>query len=184
MNSNILIVAPHPDDEIIGCFEILEMSNIQNKKVFIIYMEDVEEKRKEAALKLRETYSCVKAQFFQKSIPLTFINPNTTILVPDPFYEINPFHRAIGNEGERLVRAGFDVIFYSTNMTGPYIHEVKEWKTKRDLLNKIYKSEKKLWEYEHKYYLYEGLVQFVMPNKIHVHPVKEEKEEVKEIESE
>ena len=152
----IVIIAPHPDDEIIGTWEI-----IQKEKPIIIYSGNTPQDRRKEASKLKEHVD-IKAQLFQMSIPSSFINPNVTIYCPDPISEINPEHRMWGMMGESLSRQGIDVIFYSTNMNVPYIHEVKEPEKKEELLNKLYPSQSSLWKYEKKYILYEGRCKWII----------------------
>ena len=152
----VIIVSPHPDDEIIGCYEVL-----QKEKPIIIYSGDTPQKRREEALKLKE-HTNIKAQIFQMTIPTTFLNPKVIIYMPDPIYEIHPEHRKWGSLGESLVRNGINVIFYNTNMNAPYIHEVKEPDKKEELLNKVYPDQKSLWNTDHKYFLFEGYNKWIM----------------------
>ena len=146
----VVIIAPHPDDEIIGCYSILKKEN-----PIIIYNGETDQKRREEALKLRK-YIDFKAQLFLMTIPATFLNKEVTIYCPDPIYETHPLHRSWGSLGESLLRNGLNVIFYNTNMNAPYIHEVKDWKEKEELLDKVYPSQKSLWVFEKKYILFEG----------------------------
>jgi len=67
-----------------------------------------------------------------------------------------------GMIGESMLRSGINIIFYNTNMNAPYIHELKDSKEKEELLNKVYPSQKSLWEYEKKYVLYEGRNKWIM----------------------
>jgi|APSaa5957512622_1039677.scaffolds.fasta_scaffold87904_2 hypothetical protein len=152
----VIIVAPHPDDEIIGCYEVL-----QKEKPIIIYSGDTPAERRQEAINTKKFIN-VKAQIFQMTIPTTFLNPDVIIYIPDPIYEIHPEHRKWGSLGESLARNGINVIFYNTNMNAPYIHEVKEPEKKEELLNKTYPSQKRLWEYEKKYVLFEGYNKWIM----------------------
>jgi hypothetical protein len=155
---NSIIIAPHYDDEIIGCYDIIMNPII---KPVIIYMQDDEE-RKEESLKLKTHIDNIQIQLFQKSIPNTFINPDNILYFPDPHFEFHPDHRKWGAVGEDLLRQGLNVIFYSINMQAPYIHEVKDFKGKRRLLEKVYPSQKSLWKYDAKYYLFEGYCKWIM----------------------
>lgn len=154
---DIVIISPHPDDEIIGCAGTL----IKDEKPIIIYTEDLEEERKKEALKLRE-YVDIKAQFFLRSIPSQLLNKQNIFYFPDPIYETHPAHRLQGAIGEQLVRGGFDVVFYNTNMRAPYCHEVENPKKKETLLNNVYPSQKDLWAQDAKYYLFEGRCKWLM----------------------
>jgi len=153
---DVVIVAPHPDDEIIGCYEVL--TNI--KKPIIIYSGDIVPDRREKVLKLKEYIDC-KLQLFQMTIPQTFLSKENVFYLPDPIYETHPKHREWGFLGESMVRNGFNVIFYNTNMLAPYIHECKVPDKKEALLNKVYPDQKSLWEYEKKYVLFEGYCKWI-----------------------
>jgi len=151
-----VIIAPHPDDEIIGCH-----SALVREKPVIIYFGDIENERREEALKLRDNVD-ISMQLFLNSIPPPFINEQVTLYFPDPSTELHPKHRMIGSIGEQILRQGINVIFYSTNMNAPYIYEVKEWEKKLDLLNNVYPSQKSLWEYDRRYVLFEGYCKWIM----------------------
>lgn len=154
MDKQVVIVAPHADDEIIGCFENLTRNPI------IIYSDDIILERKMETKELLK-YRNIKAQLFLRSIPSTFLNQNHEFFIPDPVYEIHPKHREWGHIGESMFRAGLDVTFYTTTMQAPYIHEVIEI-GKKDLLDIVYPSQKSLWEFDHKYYLFEGYCKWMI----------------------
>jgi len=150
-DKNVIIVAPHPDDEIIGCFEI-----IKTFPTMIIYDADTPNKRREEAMKLKDEFD-VMVQLFQKSIPPNFMSAKETVLFfPDPSYETHPLHRQWGQLGESIARSGQNVIFYTTNMNTPYIYETEHSRHKELTLNKFYKSQKSMWAFDHKYFLFEG----------------------------
>lgn len=148
-----IIIAPHPDDEIIGCYSVLINKEISP---IIIYTADVDNERRKEATNLKKFLPHIKAQLFQKEIPLALQNPFATIYTPDPSTEIHPEHRRIGAICETILRQGMDVIFYTTNMNVPYLYEVPTWRDKRNLLNKTYPSQKTLWSTDFRYFLFEG----------------------------
>ena len=152
--SETVIIAPHCDDEIIGAYKYLV-----NNNPIIIYDADMPHERKQEALKLKEHVK-IKVQLFQKDFP-THLASNSTILAPDPYFEIHPSHRRWAFIAEQWARAGANVIFYNTIMNAPYIHECKNPYDKERLLNLIYPSQKSLWEYEKKYILFEGYNQWI-----------------------
>jgi hypothetical protein len=154
----VIILAPHYDDEIIGCYKIINNPLI---KPIIIYMQDDEE-RKQESLKLKTHIPNIQVQLFQKNIPPIFLNPKNLLYFPDPYFEFHPDHRKWGAQGEDFLRQGLNVIFYNINMQAPYIHEVKDFKGKRRLLEKVYPSQKNLWRYEAKYYLFEGYNKWII----------------------
>lgn len=158
----VIIVAPHGDDEIIGCHAILtHESNKENGiRPIILYTEEPTPERQEEILKLKEHVD-IKAQLFLKSIPQQYFNPETLFYFPDPIYEIHPAHRVQGAIGENIGRSGLNVIFYTTNMNAPYIHETRLAKEKRELLETVYPSQKELWAFDHKYFLFEGYVKWL-----------------------
>jgi len=147
-----IIIAPHPDDEIIGTYEILTKRN----NIMIIYDADISQDRRETTLNLKKEIDGIKAQLFLRSVPSKFLTENVQFFAPDPIYENHPKHREWGSMAEKLARTGYDVIFYNTIMNAPYIREVVDPQNKVALLNKVYPDQQTLWKYDHKYYLFEG----------------------------
>lgn len=158
VRKSVVIIAPHPDDEIIGCFEQLKKPT---NNIIVIYSGDTDADRRESVLKLKEKLDTVKLQLFQQSVPQTFLNSQNEFYFPDPIYEIHPKHREWGFMGEQMARGGFDVTFYNTNMNAPYVHEVIMSADKKYLLDEIYPDQKSLWEYDHKYFLFEGKCKWI-----------------------
>jgi hypothetical protein len=154
--SETIIIAPHCDDEIIGCYSILSNRNIHP---IIIYTEDTDSIRKEEALKL-PYYCYIKDQVFEPVIADRYINYDTTFYFPGPD-EIHPAHRKMAAIGEEMARKGFNIIFYSTNMNVKWIKEVQNPELKKNTLETIYSSQSDLWKYEHKYFLFEAYCKWI-----------------------
>jgi len=148
-----VIIAPHADDEIIGCHELLYSGMVET--VLFSDEEDLFD-----ALRSIDNFG-----FSAKLIEnwnFSLHSANMIYLFPDPVYETHPDHRGLGFIGEALLRTGQEVIFYTTNMLAPYIHEVSQPHTKRNCLDNLYPTKKDLWKYEHKYFLFEGYTQWIM----------------------
>jgi hypothetical protein len=154
--SDTVIIAPHSDDEIIGCFSILNNPDI---RPVIIYTEEMDKERQVEVRGIREHFT-IKGQMFCQSIPPQFMNTNTTFYFPGPD-EIHPAHRTQAAIGEALARQGLNVIFYSTNMNVPFIEEETFPDKKKEMLDKIYPSQSDLWKYDHKYFLFRGYMKWL-----------------------
>jgi hypothetical protein len=159
MKNKIVIISVHCDDEIIGCYEIIR-DNPDNPPV-ILYVGEQSQNRRDEAMKLRE-HAKITMQMFCKSVPPIFMNPSTQFYICDVIYDTHPLHRMWGSQGENMLRNGLNVTFYNTNMNAPYIHEVEGSQKKEELLNKVYPSQKRLWEYDKKYILFEGRCKWIM----------------------
>ena len=129
-----IIVAPHPDDEVIGCYELLMDETI---KPLIIYTADVDNERKAEAAELMK-HCKLRGQLFLNTIPAKFLHPTNSFYFPHPIYETHPEHRIQGIGGEQLARAGYDVTFYITEMSAPFKAECKDPEKKKLLLDTCY----------------------------------------------
>lgn len=152
---NIIIIAPHADDEIIGCHEVLHLRS-EDRHITVMLSNPKE---------FEEAYA--SSLFFGFDRELFSINSlwmsDEVLYFPDPVYEIHPEHRRLGAIGVELLRkGGKNVVFYSTNMLTPYIHETVEPSIKRKDLDNLYPNKSDLWKYDHKYFLFEGYNKWIM----------------------
>jgi len=153
MMKSTIIIAPHADDEIIGCYNILKTHPVEA----VLYGSKIAVKEAEETAKYFEFMPLFAEVLLRKYIKKKYL-----FFFPDPYFEAHPEHRAWGGMGERLLRQGEDIIFYSTNMNAPYIHEVSYPETKHFCLDTHYPEKKSLWEYDHKYFLFEGYNKWIM----------------------
>lgn len=155
MNKEFIIIAPHADDEIIGCWVLLQA-----------------EKVRAVAFASSNAMEEAKASSIWFGFPILHIDEleydddEVIYMFPDHIYELHPLHRKLGAIGETLLRSGkCEVWFYTTNMNTPYIHTLSEDSThnlKLFALNQAYPNKKSLWEYDHKYFLFEGYTKWIM----------------------
>lgn len=165
MDRKDIIIAPHGDDEIIGCHKILERGSVRVVAFPFFNSQAVKESLFSAGI-----FGFVPIQFDTSiSYILSSLNSLTNeakgyggnIFFPDPHTEYHPDHKLIGGVGMQLVlRGATNVIFYSTNMNAPYIVEVDNPELKRDHLNRSYPGKEDLWKMDHKYFLFEGYVNY------------------------
>lgn len=147
-----VIVAPHADDEIIGCYELLSSGLVAR----VLFPNG--QALGESALSGEHFLfgrKLIEDEDFYHSLEITYV-------FPDPYFEVHPKHRELGSLGESLLRQHRHVIFYNTTMSAPYVHEASQPAFKRECLNKLYPSKKDLWRYQHKYFLFEGYNKWIM----------------------
>jgi len=151
-----VIIAPHPDDEIIGCWSLIKKGLISR----VIYL-DATSERFRAARSLGgafnfvaelSSYRCLDKILSRRSSTNTLI----TYFVPD-ITDNHVLHKA-ANCIARL--SGCKLGYYSVDMIAGFVKELSEQdkKEKRAALNKYYPDQKSLWENDWKYFLFEGTV--------------------------
>jgi hypothetical protein len=149
-NYKHIIVAPHPDDEIIGCYSIL-----MKHDVLVLYANLDAVMLAPEFLKFH--YKQCKESLFEG-----YINRGVRFYFPDPYFETHHEHRRWGAFGEHLLRTGEDVVFYSVNMQAPYVHDCPNVAHKSYCLNRVYSDKNDLWKYDHKYFLFEGYCKWII----------------------
>lgn len=150
IEKNYVILAPHIDDELIGCYRFLKENTV--KRVFYFF-ELTEERRNEARNTSTLFYFDPVFDFIPVSIA-TFEPPNTIFLVPN-IHDEHPDHKDVNNFAKKYL-SKFKLEFYSIDMNvDKDLLTVKEREEKKDLLYKLYPSQSKLFENE-KYHLFES----------------------------
>ncbi len=148
-------MAPHADDEIIGCYELLASGLVHT----VVYgTEEAMNEAVECAEHFDFKATCAEDYDFD------IIFDKHILVFPDPYFEQHPEHRKWGAIGEALLREGREVQFYTTNMNAPYIHEVELSGKKKSSLNEFYSKKSSLWKFDHRYWLFEGRVQWIITN--------------------
>lgn len=157
-----LILAPHVDDEVIGCFSVLCGSVKGDTRV--IYTASASDAR------IAEAFYAAEKLGFQyqfnsfKDVPGVLDQyTGCRIYAPDPHWESHPEHKAVGALAWKFCQDnGWPFISYSTNMNVPYLQELSpEMKNRKaSALYQFYPTQRSLWEQDHRYFLFEGLARW------------------------
>ena len=163
---NAIVLAPHPDDELIGCFHVLI------KTVAEVFILDVESESRELRMAEAEklagtlTYDIDFLSLEMLRRCLKSRPKDTIIYAPDPTFETHPDHKLMGSVGAEMLRNHKrEVIFYSINMQAPYIYALPSdvATQKKNRLEEFYPSQKDLWVTDARYYLFEGYCKWLDP---------------------
>lgn len=156
-----VILAPHPDDEVIGCFSVLNDVSKKNDIDYVVYFFRGSDVRRDEAIKSSKHFKFISI----------FVTPSTmldnevlyelyendridTLYIPS-IKDMHPLHQQV-NKLSNVMNAK-KKIYYTTDKNIDYkVLGRRRVGMKRDILNKIYKSQRKLWEHDEKYILFEG----------------------------
>jgi len=151
-----IIIAPHPDDELIGMYSLIRGREINS----VIYIDPAPGRFERSQLvgkhfgfrpyilNFGELQNCLKKARERLS--------SSTIYVPDSF-DKHPLHKAVNLIGRM---SGCRLGYYTTDMNTGYVRELseKEKKEKKEALDKFYPDQSSLWGNNWKYFLFEGVV--------------------------
>jgi hypothetical protein len=144
--ANIVILAPHVDDELIGCYSILNDGKYRVTQV--IYFYDLDDIRKEEALAAADFYN------FDVSFDgYDAIIDRTVILYAPNVADAHPHHKAVNQYAKALANTK---MYYSVDMNRDFtVLDEYDQKSKLTLLKHLYPSQQKLFDSDAKYHLFE-----------------------------
>lgn len=147
-----IIIALHPDDEIIGCFSLIKKDLID----MVLYIDPSPSRFDRAKVAGESLGFTVGLLEFRQLCAYLEKNSSHTYFVPD-ISDNHLRHKAVNCIG-RL--SGCKLGYYTTDMNTGYTRELSEEQKKEKLfaLNKYYPDQKSLWERDWKYFLFEGVV--------------------------
>lgn len=146
MPKRVLILAPHVDDEFIGCSQVILN---QNNHVTVAWFYDITLERRIEGIDAAAKLGFIP-MFTPTSSDLDWSQWDQ-VLVPRRD-DAHPAHKAINT---RFREHATD--FYSIDMlSAPVLPEAQQQR-KRELLNMLYPSQSALWERDHKYWLFENV---------------------------
>lgn len=155
----ISIWAPHGDDEIIGCYSVLRKCK-EDAVVPTVYFGEIDDG-------CARSSSVFQFRFLKFDLSLETADKITwdTVYAPDPQYDNHPRHQLYGSIAQMAFREGRikKLRLYNTTMLSPYIMELDTWNKegKREALNHCYPGKSSLWQFDHRYFLFEGNVEWL-----------------------
>lgn len=141
------IIAPHIDDETIGCYNFL--INNQIEKVYYVFetQERIQEASK-AATYFNFDFEVLDIENFHN------IPKNKTLLVPN--IKDGHIHHKLVNLAAKCLPN--NKCYYSVDMN-TFRMPIKNWQDKRDILNFLYPSQKEYFNQNSQCYLFENVMQ-------------------------
>ena len=154
-DSLFTIIAPHPDDELIGCSRLI----MERKIRAVIYLDAFDPRREREAREVcarfdmqAVVYNVNKEQALLIR-ELTRMEVDRVYLVPSPM------------DGHWLHSLAYSVVsacypyvgIYSTRMRDPFVQDSADPHVKKQALDKWYPSQASLWANDHRYWLFEGV---------------------------
>jgi len=163
-----IIIAPHPDDELIGCYGILQRA----ERVLVVLpswattcargKETEAVLQKTGVLGKRHTLCFGLSAIIGKRFPTVPV-----VWLPDPNYETHPQHKEAFSTYSKYINGGSclfmdtSTIFglYSTQMNTPYLHELRPSASKqKEELATLYKSQKGYFKQHNDSFFFEGRI--------------------------
>jgi hypothetical protein len=143
---SIVIVAPHVDDEVIGCWSYLSSGQV----AAVVYLYEWESDTRQL-----EAEACSQRFGFTSffgSIPAEYLE-GKTLLVP-AVTDSHPDHK----KANKKWRTHPDVLFYRVDLShSPTKKLVTDFGAKKEALDALFPSQKALWETNASYYLFEDI---------------------------
>lgn len=141
-----VILAPHIDDEIIGCWSVMNEPLLQ-----VIYFYEVDATRRAEAENAGRALGFTPHFVLPPKIVNEMLDKATKVYVPSR-WDHHEHHRQI-NQAYREKATHF----YSVDMVNARTLPQQEMKAKYSALSTYYRSQQSLWTYDAKYYLFESI---------------------------
>lgn len=144
----VLIVAPHIDDELIGCYSVLSR-NPALAHVDVLYLEELTRERRNEVRTLTG-HGWIRQSYFGLTDKLN-VSAYNEVYVPSR-WDWHPAHRKANAEWRKHATH-----FYSVDMARGEPLSNHDRTRKKQWLDFTYPSQKQLWESDAKYYLFEDI---------------------------
>lgn len=138
-----LIIAPHIDDELIGCFTVLVE---EGGKTDVLYLHDLTPERMQEAYRSSSKLNFTILQDLPENL-----SAYGKVYVPSR----SDWH--LQHKQTYIKYRNIATHFYSVDMVGGKPLPKEYQLRKKELLDELYPSQKVLWERDHKYFLFESI---------------------------
>lgn len=155
----IVVLAPHGDDEILGCYSILhEVDHV------VIFKDDYRTSnlahdpqsfRIDAFRRSKATYHLYGG--LSSSGLLDRLGSSDTLVIPSK-YDLHPLHRQVNRVGLAVFHP--KKLFYSVSMNVPWLEEEKDPVGKRQLFQELYPGEVETISKNDAYFLFKSIKPF------------------------
>lgn len=148
MSKPYVIFAPHPDDEIIGCWRLLQDGFVSH----VYYFSELTAERRLEALTVSRNFGFIPIFVQNGSHKDALKVPSDSIILVPSVYDKHPDHAKVRSFGKTFDNV---VEFYSTDMNHKFdVLSFSDRYLKEKALKEYYPSQSKLFENE-KYFLFE-----------------------------
>lgn len=150
----VIILAPHPDDELIGCYSLLESRTVD----YVAYFNELTDSRKAEALRCAKQYEFTPLfiESAQDTEQLELLLAGSYVFVP-AITDEHPDHKAL-NSKYRSFPGAYATRFYSVDMgSGKTVLTEDQRGFKWLALDTLYPSQQGLWATNASYYLFEHI---------------------------
>jgi hypothetical protein len=146
---NVIILAPHIDDEVIGCYS--KLSEVTD----VYYFYECTKERKKEAKRVAKLFG-YRVHFNAKIDKINF-NKVKRVYAPGS-YDLHKDHKTVNKKIKQIhLEHSFELFFYSIDMNRKPVYLKKDSSKKKKLLD-IFKSQNTLFNDE-KYFLFEDIYQ-------------------------
>jgi len=147
---DIIIVSPHPDDFLIGCYELVEKYPVKNVVFLTQYNKQADAATEYFGIAPIFTFSRFLPRFLYELGPEVIFSPSLKDQPLHPLHQEATWLVKLWGKNKKVL-----VVEYTVHKVGE-LFLVKNWEKKRELLDRFFPTESSLWKHEWKYFLYEG----------------------------
>lgn len=157
------IIAPHPDDDLIGCYKQIKAERIKGVAYYSLESEEREAEAKKFCRSFNLRYKAfdrdmdafIRWAAAEALTPLYLPSPNDRHAAHRLLFYVTLDMRKDFRLSPTYVYSVYMDDFFATPLSEDDALQ------KRNVLNAFYASQSSLWQHDHRYFLFEGMVRLV-----------------------